>query len=92
MLELSPRELLALHLGERPEAALASLACLETGPFCPICQDALPLFVTDELAGQPVDRLYPDIACHLDICTACLHEYQTLAEWTIAALFGESDV
>jgi len=56
--------------------------------FCRHCQDELPLFISDELAGQPVDEVYPALAYHLDICSPCLHEYVELTRLTAAALFG----
>ncbi|MBU1662373.1 MAG: hypothetical protein KKD28_12980 [Chloroflexi bacterium] len=55
--------------------------------FCRHCQDELPLFISDELAGQPVDEVYPEVAYHLDICSPCLHEYVELAQLTASALF-----
>ena len=56
---------------------------------CGDYQTKFPLFITDELAGYPVDELYPEIACHLDLCPACLQEYIELAELTTAAMYGE---
>ncbi len=52
---------------------------LDAPTFCPTCRDKLPLFVTDELSGENVDRLYPDITFHLDVCPACLEEYESLS-------------
>jgi hypothetical protein len=49
----------------------------------------LPLFITDELAGQPVDLLYPETAQHLDICPDCLAEYESLSKLTLVALYGK---
>lgn len=57
--------------------------------FCWHCQEALYLFVSDELAGQDVDILYPQIADHLDYCTFCLQEYDELANVTATAILGE---
>lgn len=81
----SPLSLLAQQLREPFETGLAS-------PFCQRCRGELYLFVSDELAGQPVDELYPEIAYHLDICALCLKEYEELAHLTAAALFGEDNV
>ena len=53
------------------------------------CRESLYLFVSDELAGQNVDVLYPQIADHLDRCTSCLQEYEELANLTATALYGE---
>ncbi len=91
MLELSPRKQLVWQLSGQPGGATEVFPHLETGPYCTVCQEALPLFVTDELAGEPVDHLYPALAYHLDICPRCLHEYESLAELTAAALLGEKE-
>jgi len=80
-----PLSLLAQQLREPLEAGLAS-------PFCQRCQGELYLFVSDELAGQPVDDLYPEISYHLDICSLCLKEYEELADLTAVALSGEDNV
>jgi hypothetical protein len=82
---ISPLSQLSQQLREPLEAGLAS-------PFCQHCQGELYLFVSDELAGQPVDDLYPEIAYHLDICSLCLKEYEELANLTAAALLGEDTV
>ncbi len=50
------------------------------GFHCGLCQEALPLFITDEMVGQPVDTLYPLVARHLDECRTCLAEYEALSE------------
>ena len=57
--------------------------------FCGYCQSELPIFVSDELAGQPVDRYALSIADHLDVCPNCLREYVVLAELAGNALLGE---
>ena len=57
--------------------------------LCRHCQEALYLFISDELAGQEVDALYPEIADHLDRCMFCLQEYEELANLTAIALYGE---
>ena len=59
--------------------------------FCQRCQEELPLFVSDEVAGRPVDDLYPEIAYHLDLCENCLVEYGELAHLTSSALFREGN-
>ncbi len=56
--------------------------------FCPQCQDMLPLFVSDELADQLVDSLYPDVAYHLDLCLNCQIEYEALSVMTSNALYS----
>ncbi len=87
MFNLSPRQQLVRQLTAAPPAFFA----LEPGMFCPACRDALPVFVADELAGEDVDSSYPDLTYHLDICPACLHEYETLIELTATALFGDEN-
>lgn len=71
---------LARQLGEIQPARIPAASCRH-------CQDELPLFISDELAGQPVDEVYPAVAYHLDICPPCLHEYVELARLTVAALY-----
>lgn len=56
--------------------------------LCEQCQEALPLFITDELARQPVDTRYPDVAWHLDECPQCLAEYEALSQLIELALYG----
>ncbi|MBT3391028.1 MAG: hypothetical protein HN929_10325 [Chloroflexi bacterium] len=57
--------------------------------FCQQCQDELYIFVSDELAGQDVDMVYPEIAHHLNLCEWCLQEYVELADLTTNALYSE---
>lgn len=60
---------------------------------CQRCQKSLPLFVSDEMAGLAVDELYPNTAVHLDICPACLQEYEALAGLAYGALVDlENDI
>lgn len=54
---------------------------------CTTHQEKLYLFVSDEVAGLPVDQMYPGIAHHLDSCSACLGEYEILANLLTAALY-----
>ena len=61
----------------------------QSSHFCRRCRESLYLFISDELAGQNVDVLYPQIADHLDRCTYCLQEYEELAKLTATALYGE---
>lgn len=53
----------------------------EHARFCEACTAALPAFVSEELAGKDVDRLFPETAAHLDLCPECLDEYRTLSAW-----------
>lgn len=59
------------------------------GSSCRHCREELPLFVNDEVAGRPVDDLYPAVANHLDLCADCLQEYAALSRLVWQALFGE---
>jgi hypothetical protein len=65
----------------------------EPEPFagCRRCREALPRFVSDELAGRPVDSIDPATAAHLDLCRECLEEYLALAHLLAAALAEEDD-
>lgn len=72
---------LARQLGEDQPARVPAA-------FCRHCRSEIPLFISDELAGQPVDEIYPEVTYHLDICSQCLHEYVELTRLTAAALFG----
>jgi hypothetical protein len=80
---------------EPPWRPLAGLLRRAGGPElvagCRRCRAALPLFVSDELAGRPVDSLDPDTAAHLDLCPECLEEYLALARLLAAALGEEDD-
>jgi len=55
---------------------------------CTTYREKLYLFVSDEVAGLPVDEMYPDIAHHLDSCSLCLGEYEILANLLTAALYA----
>jgi hypothetical protein len=55
---------------------------------CRHCQEALPLFISDELAGLAVDELYRETAVHLDICPFCLAEYEELSRLATAAFYS----
>lgn len=59
---------------------------------CRRYQSELPIFVTDELAGQAVDRYFGSLADHLDICPNCLREYVALTELMGNALLGEGNL
>lgn len=56
---------------------------------CRRCQAALPLFITDEMAGLMVDVLYPQTAVHLDICPNCAREYEELVFLTRSAFYDK---
>jgi hypothetical protein len=56
---------------------------------CRAYQSQLPVFIADELARLPVDRLYPQVTNHLNLCPFCLHAYEELSQLTSAALWGE---
>jgi hypothetical protein len=59
---------------------------------CQQCQEALPRFIADELANLPVDELYPETAVHLDICPACLPEYEALVHLAMAAFYPDEEL
>lgn len=67
---------------------LAQPSITTNGFHCAQCQGLLPLFVTDEMMGKPVDTLYPLVARHLDDCRACLSEYEALSKLMDLALYG----
>jgi hypothetical protein len=67
------------HLWQRLQVSVPDSPSGPGQRFCRQCRTALPLFVSDELAGRPVDRLYPDVAYHLDACPQCLAEYEMLS-------------
>lgn len=69
---------------QRLVAALEDLSLPPAGA-CRQLRAMLPLFVTDELSGRIVDRLYPDLANHLDRCPACRQEYADLSWWLAGA-------
>lgn len=58
---------------------------------CRRCQEALPGFVSDEMAGLAVDEMYAETAVHLDICPACFHEYEALTALAWTAFYGSED-
>lgn len=75
---------------------LASLL-YESQPTVPVAvcrsyQSELPIFVTDELAGQAVDRDFGGLVDHLDICPICLREYLTLTKLMGNALLDEGNL
>lgn len=48
------------------------------------CLDALPQFVDDEIAGERVAEMYPDVKHHLDRCDSCAAEYAELLDGALA--------
>lgn len=42
----------------------------------------IPAYVDAELAGQPADEAAPQIAHHLETCSICRDEYETLRDLT----------
>lgn len=59
---------------------------------CQQCQEALPCFIADELADLPVDDLYLETVGHLDICPACLHEYEALVQLAMDSLYFDEEI
>lgn len=75
-----------------PLAQLAQL--LQTDPLpeleqpgCNFDPENLVIFVSDELAGLPVDELYPKTARHLDLCTRCMQDYCELSRLSANSLY-----
>lgn len=45
---------------------------------CTACLDGLDEYVSAQLEGRPYQRLYPEIAAHLDSCVDCAESYAIL--------------
>lgn len=45
---------------------------------CDVCFDELDRFVQLELAGEDVDAAIPGLRAHLDGCSACREEHESL--------------
>jgi hypothetical protein len=58
---------------------------------CQLCQETLPVFVSDEMAGLAVDDLYPATAVHLDICPTCFQDYRELVGLAMSAFYDFED-
>lgn len=59
---------------------------------CRECLDTLGSYVEDQLAGEDVARLYPQIARHLENCPSCREQHDSLYELLreeAAGTFGE---
>lgn len=52
----------------------------EPGSLCQACEERLPVFVDDEVAGLDVARRYPDVKHHLDVCPRCAAAYVQLLQ------------
>jgi predicted anti-sigma-YlaC factor YlaD len=66
---------------ERPELKQALVRLL--GPAapevgCDVCFDELDRYVELELAGKNVDAAIPGLRAHLDGCSACREEHESL--------------
>lgn len=59
----------------------------DTSEACSQYKKTLPVFITLELAHQPVDHLYADVADHLDICPDCASEYEEISQMMLDAFF-----
>lgn len=73
----------------RPWAVLRQYLKGEDEESCQACIDRLYIFVSEEAAGRPVDKLYPEIAQHIDCCPTCLAQYELLANLFQAILYGD---
>ncbi len=80
-----PRTRLVAQLRLPPAHQLAA-------EHCQHCQETLPVFISDEMAGLVVDDLYPETADHLDICPTCFHEYEELINMAFAIFYDNEDL
>ena len=66
---------------ERPELKQALgrlLGPAEPEVGCDVCFDELDRYVELELAGKDVDAAIPGLRAHLDGCSACREEHESL--------------
>lgn len=79
------------RLADRPSGlvdlgyALAGTLIHAHEQACDICQAALPEYIEAELNGQPVRRLFPAVARHLESCPNCGEAYVDLMEIALQA-------
>lgn len=72
-------------LGGEPSPLRASVRAPLT---CAACQERLPAYVEDEVAGAAVSALYADAARHLARCANCREQHDLLLELAQASLAG----
>ncbi|MDH7486982.1 MAG: hypothetical protein QHJ81_11985 [Anaerolineae bacterium] len=60
--------------------ARALLGQEEQGLSCQACDESLPVFVDDEVAGLDVARRYSNVKHHLDVCPGCAAAYVQLLQ------------
>ena len=66
---------------ERPELKQALVRLLgpaEPEVGCDVCFDELDRYVELELAGKDADAAIPGLRAHLDGCSACREEHESL--------------
>jgi hypothetical protein len=63
---------------ERTEALSRVLGPATPEVGCDQCFEQLDRYVELELAGQDPDRVIPGLRAHLDGCSACREEYESL--------------
>jgi hypothetical protein len=69
--------------GQSPESRLLGRVLGPAGPElgCEQCFEELDRYVELELAGREADAAVPGMRAHLDGCTACAEDYESLRTW-----------
>ncbi len=70
-------------MGKGPDLASWILQVAKTTQDEILCDEfaaRLPAYVDAELAGQRVDLAAPQVAHHLETCSVCRDEYETLRD------------
>jgi hypothetical protein len=69
--------------GQSPESRLLGRVLGPAGPeiSCEQCFEALDRYVELEFAGRDADAAVPGMRAHLDGCTACAEDYESLRAW-----------
>jgi hypothetical protein len=69
--------------GRSPEGRLLGRLLGPTGPeiTCERCFEELDHYVELEFAGADADAAVPGMRAHLDGCSACAEDYESLRAW-----------
>jgi hypothetical protein len=69
--------------GQSPESRLLGRVLGPAGPeiTCEQCFEELDRYVELEFAGRDADAAVPGMRAHLDGCTACAEDYESLRAW-----------
>jgi hypothetical protein len=69
--------------GQSPEGRLLGRLLGPTGPeiSCERCFEELDRYVELEFAGADADAAVPGMRAHLDGCSACAEDYESLRAW-----------